>query len=60
MMISRLFIQRLAAGHFGTAISRFRFCRGDDVRFSQFRAEKSNQTDTQQSAQAGSAHNSSV
>ena len=54
LMIRLLFIRHLAPGHFGAAIGRFRY--RDNVRFSHFRAEKGNETDNQQSTQAGSAH----
>ncbi len=44
-----------APRHLGAAIARL--CHRDHVRFGHFRAEKSNETDNQQSAEPDSAHN---
>jgi len=53
-VIRRLFIRHFALGHFGAAIGRLP--HRDHVRLGHFRAEKGNETDYQQSTQAGFAH----
>ena len=52
--MGRLLMRHFASRHFVAAIGRVR--HRDHARFGDFRAKEGNQTDNQQSTQAGSAH----